>query len=134
MGSSEFKMKPGTLVHARYRDHVLFRNRQSQRIQPAIRECVGWVCKENAEAVLIVWDRCVPPFGGNKVQPESGLCLLKSDILEIENILFQHHLIPSNGDHLLSGSAHNQNMSNMRPHTQMRRKIRPKQQKEIGKT
>jgi hypothetical protein len=127
-------MKPSTPVYIRYRDHVLFRNKQSNHVQPAIRECVGWIGKESSEAILIIWDRCVLPLEGNRAQPESGLCILKTDVLRIKEIPFQYRFMPLHGDRLLSGSAHYAEMPNLRLNRCIRRKIRLKKQTEIGKT
>jgi len=75
------------LVYIRYRDHILFRNADSRLYQPAIRECVGWVLKENDDAVWILWDRSVEPLPHERVPAsESGLVILKSDILEMKKI------------------------------------------------
>lgn len=42
-----------TLVYVCYMDHVLFRNSDSSLYHPSIRECVGWVLKEDEEAIKI---------------------------------------------------------------------------------
>jgi len=75
------------LVYIRYRDHILFRNADPGLYQPAIRECVGWVLKENDDAVWILWDRSVEPLPHERFPAsESGLVILKSDILEMKKI------------------------------------------------
>jgi hypothetical protein len=75
------------LVHIRYRDHVLFRDADPSLYRPAIRECVGWVIKENDEAVWVLWDRSVEPLPHETMRPEeSGLVILKSDILELRRL------------------------------------------------
>jgi len=75
------------LVYVRYRDHVLFRNANSSLYQPAIRECVGWIAKENDEAIWILWDRSVSKLPHERIQlEESGLVILKSEILEMKKL------------------------------------------------
>jgi len=75
------------LVYIRYRDHILFRNADPGLYQPAIRECVGWVLKENDDAVWILWDRSVEPLPHERTRPEeSGLVILKSEILEMKKL------------------------------------------------
>ena len=80
-------MKLGSIVMVRYRDHTLFRNTDSSLFHPAIRECVGWVEKESDEALWVLWDKSVRLLPYERVQTkESGLVLLKSDIMEIKMI------------------------------------------------
>lgn len=75
------------LVHIRYRDHVLFRNVDPDLYHPSIRECVGWIVKENDDAVWILWDRSVKKLPHERTRPsESGLVILKSDILEMRKL------------------------------------------------
>jgi hypothetical protein len=79
------KRKP--LVYVRYRDHVLFRNVNSSLYEPGEREAVGWLTKENEEAVWILWDRSVKLLPHERTQhKESGLLILKSDIIEMRKI------------------------------------------------
>jgi len=81
------RWKDECLVYVRYRDHVLFRNANRNLHGPAIRETVGWLIKENADAVWILWDRGVEPLHHEKVPAsESGLVILKSDVLEMRKI------------------------------------------------
>lgn len=75
------------IVYIRYRDHVLFRNADSSFCKPSIRETVGWIAKENDEAVLVLWDRsCVKLPHETAQRLESGLVVLKSDILEMKKV------------------------------------------------
>jgi len=46
--SNNFKI--GSLFHVRYLDHVLFKNMDSDLCRPVVREVVGWLVKESAEA------------------------------------------------------------------------------------
>ncbi|MFC1486931.1 hypothetical protein ACFLRN_04495 [Thermoproteota archaeon] len=76
-----------TLVYVCYRDHVLFRNSDSSLYYPSIRECVGWVLKESEEAMWILHDRSKNPLPNQKTKPsESGLVILKGDILEVKKL------------------------------------------------
>ena len=42
--------KSGSLFYVRYLDHVLFKNMDSDLCRPVVREVVGWLVKESAEA------------------------------------------------------------------------------------
>jgi len=46
--SNNFKI--GSLFYVRYLDHVLFKNMDSDLCRPVVREVVGWLVKESAEA------------------------------------------------------------------------------------
>jgi len=77
------------LVYIRYRDHLLFKNLNPNNQFPSERECVGWVWKETFDVVWILWDRSVTPLPHERVRPqESGIVILKSDILEKKEIDF----------------------------------------------
>lgn len=74
-------------VHIVYRDHVLFKNSDPNLYAPAIRECVGWILKDTEEAVWLLWDRSVEPLPHERIKPsESGLVVLKSEILEMKKL------------------------------------------------
>ena len=73
------------LVYVRYKDHVLFRNSNPKLYESSnIRETLGWLMHETNEALFLIHDRIVKPFV-NEVR-ETGLIILKSDILEIRTI------------------------------------------------
>jgi len=77
----------GNLVYVRYRDHVLYRRTDPETMRPQVREAVGWLHKENGEAVWILWDRGVSNLPHERVRPEeSGLVLLKADVLELRRL------------------------------------------------
>lgn len=77
----------GETTIIRYRDHVLFRNTDPNLYRPTIRECIGWIIKEDNEAVWVLWDRSLKPLPHERIQTgESGLVLLKSDILEMRKV------------------------------------------------
>jgi hypothetical protein len=76
----------GSLVYIRYRDHVLFRNADLSLYKPAVRETIGWLKKESDEAIWILWDRSVTPLPHERTGTESGLVILKSDIIEMRKL------------------------------------------------
>ena len=77
----------GNLVYIRYRDHVLYRRTDAGKMRPQVREAVGWLHKENGEAVWILWDRGISNLPHERVRPEeSGLVLLKADVLELRRL------------------------------------------------
>lgn len=77
----------GTLVVIRYLDHVLFRNSDPALFNPVIRECVGWLMKENAHAIWILWDRSAQDLRHERTDPrESGLVIIKNNVLEMKGI------------------------------------------------
>jgi hypothetical protein len=79
------ELKP--VVYVRYRDHVLFRNADHTLYKPSLRETIGWLHKENPEAVWILWERSLTPLPHEKIQPQqSGMVLLKSDIIEMRRL------------------------------------------------
>jgi len=80
-------VKEGSVVYVRYLDHVLFRNTNSASLKPAVRETVGWLIKESTDAVWLLWDRSMRKLPHEESQPyESGLIILKSDILELKEL------------------------------------------------
>lgn len=79
--------KIGFLFYVRYLDHVLFKNVDSGLCKPVMREVAGWLVKENDEALWIVCERSVEKVYAQKVEArESGLVILKSDLLEMKKI------------------------------------------------
>jgi len=76
------------LVYVRYKDHLLFRNSDPNLYTPAEREAVGWIIKENDEAIWILWEKSVVDIPNQRIRiEESGLVLLKSDILEMNRLV-----------------------------------------------
>lgn len=69
------------LVYISYLDHLLFRNKETKNCQPAIRETVGWIVKENSVAIWLQWDRSTESDLENDFESESGLVILKSCII-----------------------------------------------------
>jgi hypothetical protein len=75
-------MAEGTLVVVRYLDHVLFKNCSSETVKPISREAVGWIVRQNEEAIWVICDRPVGQCGKDCL--ESGLVLLRKDISELK--------------------------------------------------
>ena len=77
----------GFIFYVRYLDHVLFKNTDSDLCSPLARETVGWLARENDDAIWIVWDRSVERVSNLAIRPcESGLVVLKSGLLEMKKI------------------------------------------------
>ena len=83
----------GALVYVRYRDHVLFRNADASLFKPALCETVGWLYCETADALWLLWERSVKPLPHERSPTEeSGLVLLKSDIVQMRRLPLQKML------------------------------------------
>lgn len=76
-----------TLIYVRYLDHVLFRNADPVLFKPAVREATGWKINEDNEALWICFDKPIERLPYEKLDPSSGLVILKCDILEIKEIV-----------------------------------------------
>ncbi|WNZ29996.1 MAG: hypothetical protein IAX21_03825 [Candidatus Bathyarchaeota archaeon] len=74
-------VKPSRLVYISYLDHLLFKNMNANICHPAIRETVGWIVKENSDAIWLQWDRNIENNLEKNVENESGLVILKSCII-----------------------------------------------------
>jgi hypothetical protein len=74
----------GKHVLIKYLDHVLFRNLDPDKVKPSIRECSGWIYKENDKAILIVSDRPVKANAHERSVLCSGFLILKSSIIEMK--------------------------------------------------
>lgn len=59
----------------------MFKNCDSKAIEPVVREAVGWVLRQNEEAILLVSDKQL-----GKDRSESGLLILRPDILEFKTL------------------------------------------------
>lgn len=100
----EFQESRGklTLLYVKYRDHVLFRNCDSSEIKPSLREVVGWLTFESTDNICICYDKPVDPLSNEK--RESGFVILKSDVLEVCELLpkaFKQTRITSYGQEAL---------------------------------
>jgi hypothetical protein len=75
------------LIFVRYRDHVLFNRSSALMIQPQIREAVGWLIYDCDLYIIVAWDKDAQPPTLHDGDPKaSGLVLLKSDILELQQL------------------------------------------------
>jgi len=73
------------LVHIRYKDHIEFKNTSHKLyFDVNVREVVGWVVLETDEYLFLLYDRSVDPLPHEA--SESGLILIKSDIIEMKEI------------------------------------------------
>jgi len=71
------------IVKVRYCDHVEFRKYSLNGVAPVVREAVGWLIYEDDDHVILVFDR---PGNTEANGKASGLCILKSDILELSEV------------------------------------------------
>ena len=78
--------RDSSLIYIKYVDHVLFKNANPSLFRPTVREAIGWKIKENNEALWICFDKPVEKLPYEKLDPSSGLVLLKRDILEMKRI------------------------------------------------
>ena len=62
----------------------MFRNADPQLFRPQIREATGWIVKEDDVALWICFDKPVEKLPYEKLDPSSGLVILKSNILRRE--------------------------------------------------
>ena len=81
----EKRVPSGSIIYIRYLDHVLFKKCNHSDMKPSVREVVGWVVLETTDAMYICCDRSVNPLPFEKPS-ESGLVILKSDVLERREI------------------------------------------------
>ena len=73
------------LVHIKYKDHIEFKNTNHKLyFDVNVREAVGWVDIETEEYISILYDRSAEPLPDEAI--ESGLILIKSDILEMKEV------------------------------------------------
>jgi hypothetical protein len=78
----------GSVVYVRYLDHVLFKNTPEPIEEPAERETVGWLTKDEKGIIHIENDRTLDklPYSSRS---GSGLVLLKCCVLEIRPLPLQ---------------------------------------------
>jgi hypothetical protein len=75
-------LKVPHLLHIRYKDHVIFRNSDPGNVKPCIREVVGWLVRETEDSLILCFDRTVGALPHELPLRESGLVILKENILE----------------------------------------------------
>ena len=74
------------LIYVKYLDHVLFRNTNPSLFKPQVRKAIGWLVKEDDKAIFIIFDGPEERLPYEKLDPSSGLIILKSEILEMKKI------------------------------------------------
>jgi hypothetical protein len=85
--ANEKTNKSGTLIYARYSDHVYFNRSSASAMKPQVRECVGWLVFNGKEYLILAWDRDAEPPTLKGGDPKaSGLVLLKSEIIELRRL------------------------------------------------
>ena len=73
------------LIHAIYWDHLEFKNSSHKLYSEGnIREAVGWLILESDKYIVILYDRSVERLPNEHL--ESGLILIKSDIVEVKEV------------------------------------------------
>lgn len=53
---------------------------------PVLRETVGFLAKENDQAIWVLWDTSMKPQLSEKTTLESGLVILKSTIVSLKRL------------------------------------------------
>ena len=86
--SIKFNRHSGKIVHILYMDHILYRNSNPILYgEPDIRETIGWIVRENKQAIWILWDKPVKPLPYQRISLEySGLIILKRTILKMKKL------------------------------------------------
>jgi len=76
------------VVYIRYLDHVMYSRVDPLIMSPQTRETMGWLVYECEQYVTIKHDQdaSTPPTLKGGDPKASGLCLLKTDILEIQHL------------------------------------------------
>lgn len=77
----------GSLVYVRYQDHVLFKDCDSSKYFPWIRETIGWLDYDDEKSIRIVWERYAESFDNETVRMKStGISLVKNAVMEIRKV------------------------------------------------
>jgi len=85
-GATIERFNIGSVVYARYLDHVLFKDTASS-YRPFVREALGWLDHADGDCIRLVWERFSEPVpGGEARQRASGLVILRSAILELKKL------------------------------------------------
>lgn len=75
------------VVHVRYVDHTFFRDSEYELFRPGLRECIGWMVRDEPDFITVVWERSITPQHGEKaLSRESGAVILRSDILGMRQL------------------------------------------------
>jgi hypothetical protein len=91
------------LVFVRYLDHVQYNRTSALAMAPQTRETVGWLIYECQEYITLSWDRDSGPATLHGGDPKAtGMCLLKSDILEFKRLKTHAQPPKENKSHILN--------------------------------
>ena len=91
------------LVFVQYADHVLYNRASALAMQPQIREAIGWLIYECDNYITLCWDRDAGPPTLHGGDPKaSGLVLLKSDIITLENLKVKAQISHGTVDRVLN--------------------------------
>jgi hypothetical protein len=71
------------LVEIIYLDHVLYRNLSSTKIKPSLRKTIGWITKQNEDAIWLTWDKSLCDNENESDDHASGLVILRNTIKEM---------------------------------------------------
>jgi len=77
--------KKGAPIYVKYRDLVLFKNSNPDKMNLATREAMGWLIGEDLETVLICFDQSVDPLPNEQISA-AGLAIPKDCILETHKV------------------------------------------------
>ena len=79
-------MSSSKLVYVRFKDHVIFKDHSNAiRVKPIVRETIGWLVSNNDNWITLLWLR-EPSSSSRQLRRESGICILKSDIIELKEV------------------------------------------------
>jgi len=79
-------MSSSKLVYVRFKDHVIFKYHSNAiRVKPIVRETIGWLVSYNDNWITLLWLR-EPERGSRQLRRDSGICILKSDIIELKEV------------------------------------------------
>ncbi len=93
------------LIFVRYFDHVIFNRTSGLAMKPLLREAVGWLVYECDYYVTLIWDRDAEPPTLKGGDPKaSGLVLLKSDIIALENLKVEAQISHGGVDRVLNSA------------------------------
>ena len=82
---SERDVRLGDLVSVKYRDHLLFRHSDASKQTPRVVTAVGRFAHDDANSITLIWEDYTDP--GDGVVKSTGLCIIKSGIVELRRLL-----------------------------------------------
>ena len=81
---------PESMMVIRYLDHVLFMGVDHGKQKPVVRETVGWLVKQDENAVWLLWDRDTSSSPQMSSESrECGLVILRRDIVDMKPIVWR---------------------------------------------